>query len=99
MPEARARQHFSLQRNKSTAPHDPVRIGFERPTMPLPVLCSEPSPNCWEPLMTEIDEISARLIVLETVVRQLITHMAVRDDDPRQWVKTRKTLAMNAIDM
>ena len=49
--------------------------------------------------MTEIDKICARLIVLETVVRQLITHMAVRDDDPRQWVKTRKTLAMNAIDM
>ena len=33
--------------------------------------------------MTEIDDVSARLIVLETVVRQLITHMAVRDDDPR----------------
>jgi hypothetical protein len=50
-----------------------------------------------EPTM-EIDEISARLTVLETVVRQLITHMAIRDDDPARWVQTRKTLAMNAID-
>jgi hypothetical protein len=48
--------------------------------------------------MTEIDDVSARLIVLETVVRQLITHMAVRDDDPPQWVQTRKTLAMSLID-
>jgi hypothetical protein len=47
--------------------------------------------------MTEMDEISARLIVLETVVRQLITHMAVRDDDPPRWVRTRKTLAMRAL--
>jgi hypothetical protein len=50
-----------------------------------------------ESLMTEIDEISARLSVLETVVSQLITHMAVRDDDPPRWVQTRKTLALNAI--
>ena len=48
--------------------------------------------------MTEIDDVSARLIVLETVVRQLITHMAVRDDDPPRWVQTRKTLAMSVID-
>lgn len=47
--------------------------------------------------MTEIDEISARLTVLETVVSQLITHMAVRDDNPARWVPTRKTLAMSAI--
>ena len=47
--------------------------------------------------MTEIDEISARLTVLETVMRQLITHMAVRDDNPRQWVRTRKTLALSTI--
>lgn len=46
----------------------------------------------------EIDEISARLTVLETVVRQLLTHMAVRDDDPPRWVQTRKTLAMSMID-
>lgn len=48
--------------------------------------------------MSEIDEISARLTVLETVVRQLITHMAIRDDDPQRWVETRKTLAMSAIE-
>ena len=48
--------------------------------------------------MTEIDEISARLTVLETVLRQLITHMAVRDEDPPGWVQTRKTLAMSAIE-
>lgn len=47
--------------------------------------------------MSEIDEISARLTVLETVVKQLITHMAVRDDDPTRWVQTRKTLAISAI--
>jgi hypothetical protein len=46
----------------------------------------------------EIDEISARLTVLETVVRQLITHMAVRDEDPPRWVQTRKALAMSTID-
>jgi hypothetical protein len=51
-----------------------------------------------EPTMTEIDEISARLTVLETVVRQLITHMAVRDGDPPGWVRTRKALAMSAVD-
>ena len=48
--------------------------------------------------MTEIDQISAHLTVLETVVRQLITHMAVRDEDPAGWVQTRKTLAMSAIE-
>jgi hypothetical protein len=48
--------------------------------------------------MTEIDAISARLTVLTTVISQLITHMAVRDDDPPRWVQTRKTLAMSAID-
>jgi hypothetical protein len=48
--------------------------------------------------MRENDEISAHLIVLETVVRQLITHMAVRDEDPSRWIQTRKTLALRAID-
>jgi hypothetical protein len=48
--------------------------------------------------MTEIDNVSARLTALETVVRQLITHMAVRDEDPPRWVQTRKTLAMSMID-
>jgi hypothetical protein len=46
----------------------------------------------------QIDEISARLTVLETVVRQLITHMAVRDEDPPRWVRTRKTLALSTLD-
>lgn len=45
----------------------------------------------------EIDEISARLTVLETVVRQLLTHMAVREDDPPRWMQTRKTLATSVI--
>jgi hypothetical protein len=48
--------------------------------------------------MSGIDEISARLTVLETIMKQLITHMAVRDDDPPRWVRTRKTLALSAID-
>ncbi|WP_158931931.1 hypothetical protein [Acidisphaera sp. S103] len=48
--------------------------------------------------MTEIDDVPARLIVLETVVKQLITHMAVRDDDPSRWVETRKALALSVID-
>jgi hypothetical protein len=61
------------------------------------MLCSASLPKNWESLMTEIDEISARLVVLETVVRQLITHMAVRDDDPARWVQTRRTLAMRAL--
>lgn len=48
--------------------------------------------------MTEMEEISARLTVLETVVRQLITHMAVRTDDPAGWVRTRRALARSALD-
>jgi hypothetical protein len=48
--------------------------------------------------MTEIDNVSARLTALETVVKQLITHMAVRDDDPSRWVQTRKVLAISVID-
>lgn len=48
--------------------------------------------------MIATDDLSARLTVLETVVRQLVTHMAVRDDDPRGWVRTRKVLAMRAMD-
>lgn len=48
--------------------------------------------------MTESEEIAARLTVLETVVKQLITHMAIRDDDPTRWVRTRRALAMSAIE-
>ena len=47
--------------------------------------------------MSESDDISARLAALETVVSQLITHLAVRSDDPACWVETRKVLALNAI--
>ena len=48
--------------------------------------------------MSEIDDISARLIVLETVTKQLITHLAIRADDPPRWVETRKVLALNALE-
>jgi hypothetical protein len=48
--------------------------------------------------MTESEAISARLTVLETVVKQLITHMAVRDDDPPRWIQTRRALALSVID-
>ncbi len=48
--------------------------------------------------MSEMEEISARLVALETVVAQLITHLAVRADDPAGWVATRKTLALHALD-
>ncbi|MBS0644780.1 MAG: hypothetical protein U1E70_07115 [Acetobacteraceae bacterium] len=48
--------------------------------------------------MSEIDEISARLTAMETVVGQLITHLAVRADDPAQWVTTRRVLAVHALD-
>jgi hypothetical protein len=47
--------------------------------------------------MTEMDDLSARLTALETVVRQLVTHLAVRADDPPRWVQTRKVLALSAI--
>jgi hypothetical protein len=48
--------------------------------------------------MSEIDHISARLSVLETVAQQLITHLAIRADDPPGWVETRKILALNALE-
>jgi hypothetical protein len=47
--------------------------------------------------MSENDDISARLTALETVVSQLITHLAVRSDDPSGWVETRKVLALSAV--
>ncbi|MBN8901617.1 MAG: hypothetical protein BGO51_21080 [Rhodospirillales bacterium 69-11] len=48
--------------------------------------------------MSELDAILARLTALETVTRQLMTHLAVRADDPPRWVATRKTLALAALD-
>nr|WP_294576865.1 hypothetical protein [uncultured Rhodopila sp.] len=50
-----------------------------------------------ENAMSENDDISARLTALETVVSQLITHLAVRSDDPSGWVETRKVLALSAV--
>jgi hypothetical protein len=47
--------------------------------------------------MSATDDITARLTVLETVVRQLVTHLAVRTDDPVGWVQTRKVLAQVAV--
>lgn len=47
--------------------------------------------------MTETADTSARLVALETVVRHLLTHLAVRSDDPAGWVQTRKVLALHAV--
>ncbi|WP_428484503.1 hypothetical protein [Rhodopila sp.] len=47
--------------------------------------------------MSESDDISARLSALETVVSQLITHLAVRAEDPAGWVRTRKVLALSLV--
>jgi hypothetical protein len=47
--------------------------------------------------MSENDDIYARMTALETVVSQLITHLAVRSDDPAGWVETRKVLALSAV--
>jgi len=49
-------------------------------------------------LSPDIDDISARLLAIETVVGHLLTHMAVRDDDPPAWLATRRTLALRAAD-
>ena len=46
----------------------------------------------------DIHEISARLLAIETVVGHLLTHMAVRDDDPTGWLATRRALALRAAD-
>lgn len=48
--------------------------------------------------MSEMASLSARLAALETVTRQLVTHLAVRADDPQRWVATRKALALSATD-
>jgi hypothetical protein len=47
--------------------------------------------------MPEIEEIAARVAVLETVMRQLLTHMAVRAEDPPRWIETRRVLASSAL--
>jgi hypothetical protein len=47
--------------------------------------------------MTETDDLSARLTALETVLRHLVTHLALRSDDPPGWVATRRVLALHAV--
>jgi hypothetical protein len=47
--------------------------------------------------MTETDDLSARLVALETVLRHLVTHLAVHSDDPPRWVATRRMLAMHEV--
>lgn len=47
--------------------------------------------------MTETDDLSARLAVLETVLRHLVTHLALRSDDPPRWVATRRVLALHEV--
>ena len=47
--------------------------------------------------MTDLDALSARLTALETVVGHLMTHLAVRSDDPTRWVATRRTLALHSV--
>jgi hypothetical protein len=47
--------------------------------------------------MTETDDLSARLIALETVLRHLVTHLALHSDDPPGWVATRRVLALHEV--
>lgn len=47
--------------------------------------------------MTDLENLSTRLHALETVMQQLLTHLAVRTDDPPRWVATRRTLALHAV--
>jgi hypothetical protein len=47
--------------------------------------------------MTETDDLSARLIALETVLRHLVTHLALHSDDPPRWVATRRVLALHEV--
>jgi hypothetical protein len=47
--------------------------------------------------MTETDDLSARVIVLETVLRHLVTHLALHSDDPPRWVATRRVLALHEV--
>jgi len=47
--------------------------------------------------MAEIDDLSARLAALETVLRHLVTHLALHSDDPPGWVATRRVLALHEV--
>lgn len=42
------------------------------------------------------EELSARLLAMETVLGHLVVRLAVRDDDPLQWLATRRILALRA---
>jgi hypothetical protein len=72
-------------------------VGLQATRCPIQCYAAGHHLKCWEKKMPESGEIAVRLTVLEIVVRQLITHMAVRNDDPARWVETRKTLARRAI--
>jgi hypothetical protein len=50
-----------------------------------------------ETQMTETDDVSARLCALETVLRHLVTHLALHSDDPPRWVATRRVLALHEV--
>jgi hypothetical protein len=47
--------------------------------------------------MTGTDDLSARLAALETVLRHLVTHLALHSDDPPRWVATRRVLALHEV--
>jgi hypothetical protein len=47
--------------------------------------------------MTETEDLSARLVALETVLRHLVTHLALHSDDPPRWVATRRVLALREV--
>ncbi|HVC63755.1 MAG TPA: hypothetical protein VND19_25730 [Acetobacteraceae bacterium] len=49
--------------------------------------------------MTETDDLSARLVALETMLRHLVTHLALRSDNPPSWVATRRMLALHEVQM
>lgn len=44
----------------------------------------------------DLQELSVRLLALETVLGHLVSHMAVHNDDPSSWLATRKVLALRA---
>lgn len=45
---------------------------------------------------SELEELSTRIVALETVLGHLVTHLATHADDPARWVTTRKVLALHA---
>ena len=47
--------------------------------------------------MTETEVLSARLAALETVLRHLVTHLALHSEDPPRWVATRRVLALHEV--